>query len=218
MFLTVLLILFAGTATGFGYLQKDATVAANPGDEVHFETYLFGTNESVKVTTSDIPASWRVNVAPERVRFPVTDGYRYMETGDGYRKAVPVRASLVIPEDAASGQHTITLVLTSSGTERDPEKGVMVRQLQDVQHTVTVHGGSETASPVKNKETGHTQEPVDTRSSGTGGMTITADGSDTGSSPDGNSSFWEHPVVLLILFEITWGIAFVYVLKRKELL
>lgn len=215
--IAVLLVILIPGVAGFGYIGGTDTATADPGDEVHFKLYLFGTNESVKVTKLVAPDNWRVNISPRRVNFPVEDGFRYIEAADGYRKVVPVRVTATVPKDARSGTHTVTTFFTNR-VEKDMATGVAVRQVQDIRFDIEVVGSSAGQGLLTTHEKEGVSEGAPVTSTKGGGMTLTAPRTDGEKAPTGEitKSFWERPVVLLLLFEITWGIALIYVLKRRE--
>lgn len=225
LLLVAALLIGTPIGAGFGYVQSGAQAATTPGDEVHVDLYLSGINETVKVTRTDAPASWDVNVSSGQVTFPVDDGFRYMATGGGYRQVVPLTVTAAVPADAAPGDHDITVVLVGEQAA-DTADHVAVRQRQDISFTVTVAGatGNQPATPEEQAETEDTMQgnlPAEDTSEG---MTIVADDTmDTGdnaatSSPTGavGDMRWGRPVVLLLLFEITWGIVIIYALKRRK--
>ncbi len=206
------ILLTTPAVTGFGYMQGATQAPADPGNEVHFKLYVFGTNESVKVTRMDAPSDWHVNVDREQVDFPVDQGFRYVTAANGYQKAVPITVSATLSHNATPGTHPITVVLTGERTRAAETNTVAVRQLQDIQFTVAVTGDTTDTAPV---ESSHTD------TSG-GGLTITAPDS-TGanqsqSAPTGavTRSIGETPLFLLVLFEITWGIVLVYLVRRRR--
>jgi hypothetical protein len=204
----IALILITPSASGFGYLQETTRERASPGDEVHFGLYLYGTNESVTVTKTDAPADWRVNVDRNHVTFPVDAGFRYMETGNGYRTVVPVQVTATIPPNATAGRHTLTATITGQPTGTPQNQTVAVKQVQDSSFTVTV--ASENEGPSQDAV-----QPVQNEG-GAAGMTITGSDQDDPDAAQETSPAWQNPVFLLVLFEITWGIAVIYVWKRRN--
>lgn len=198
-------LLCTHAAAGFGYLQGSTQTRAAPGDEVHFNLFLSGTNESVKVTETDVPTNWRVNVDRKQVTFPVDSGFRYMETEDGYRRVVPLRITAAISPNATAGRHTIAVTLAGQPAAERKKQAVAVKQVQEIAFTVAVSGenGAESVHSVENK-------------GGATGMTITGRKQDETDAAQDTSSDWKDPVFLLVLFEITWGIAVIYVWKRRN--
>lgn len=217
MGLMIGIILVSGTAAAFGYVEHDNRATVLPGDATAFRVSLFGTEESVTVTRVKHPADWDVTVDPDHVMLPPTKEYRFIETGDGYRRIVPITVTAPVPIGTEPGEYGITLILTGTQDRRVAGSGLAVRQRQEITFTVIVPGndavtGTAINDSTASEDTGEqVQNGVIITGSKTGTNTEAPQGAVT-EKQDGNT--W----ILLLLFEFTWGIVIIYVLKRKEYL
>lgn len=211
-------LLFASQGTAFGYVEHGTSATVLPGDDVHFTVSVFGIDESVKVTRIDAPKNWRVKVDPDHVNVPPTKDYRYIETGDGYRKITSFTVTATVPISADPGDYDLTLVLAGGATQSTINgSGVTVQQRQDFPFTVTVPGDNKRDEPTKSTE----KEGSTTVQSGSSGLTITHPDKNRGdaATPTGEVALDAvDPVVFVLLFELMWGIAIIYVLKRRNYL
>ncbi len=224
--LTGILVLFLPSAAAFGYAQGTMEQTVLPGDEVHFTVYVLGDDLPVKVTTIDAPESWDVNVDPTYVNGTGTGDHRYIETPDGYQKLIPVTLTASVPLHADPGDYPLTVRLVSASADTGLDgSGVAVRHRESLTYTVYVsddgaQAPDATAPDEEQDSTGSADALPDT---GRSGIVVTGD------SPDSQAETTDtgiqgqlvvdrvtNPVVLFVLFQIGWGIALGYVLKRRD--
>lgn len=184
---------FIAPATGLGSMTGDTVVAADPGERIAFDLYLFG--DGNVTVAADGPRGWPSYADPSTVRLPPRGDARYTRTSEGYRRLAPVTVVTAVPPDTADGVYTVAAhVRQRPGTDGTVGTGFDVEQLRTVRYTVRVGDPTPTDRSRNTTTTGS----VDDRSTSTG-------------TDDGITVPWP-----LVILELAWIVVLASLLFRRR--
>lgn len=208
-------VLILPIVTGFGYLPGETQKTVLPGDKTQFTVYIFAENgTTLHARPVNAPDTWNVMVVPRKITFPVTSGYRQIPTDNGYTRAVPVHISVESPVSAEPGTYPVTVEVAEEVSD-GRESRVTVAQRQDFRFNVRIpgtRGSTKEAGDSQEQQTRETSHANETNVGGQG-LAITEETASSSDADDGTEG--RTHLALLLLFELVWGIAVLYIVKRR---
>lgn len=212
--LTVMMVSLVGTGAAFGYTTTVTEQTARPGDTATFTAYVFADNATLTRTGTDHPDHWTVTATPNTISFPLPDDARRMPAETGYNKVAPIHVTVEVPLTAAPGAHPITVSYAETGDRQKTGTGMDVVQVQEFTFTVTVPG-----TPSEPDETAsETNSAGDVEGTASPDAETDANHSTderVATTPTGRVGAAAAPWLLVIIFELIWIGAIVYLLRRR---
>lgn len=156
--ISVLTVLVVPLAAGFGYSQHETVLKVESGTWGNTSFLMLPGSSTIKLEKLSKPDDWEVDVVPGSIDSS-DKGFRYVEAGNGYKKAYKVVLH-VKPSKDSKKPRTVSLFFSGSTSNSSSGSELEVKHSQSTDFRVNPVHPSEGSKKVSSSLSGHSLNKI----------------------------------------------------------